>query len=85
MFGFVAVRVVRARRHRQCGAAREADSVSNPSLCPAPAGKLQISVNNLAKRIKRVEFGLVNFRHHRVRCLLYTGKPDWPLLTTIQA
>lgn len=33
-------------------------------------------VNNLAKRIKRVAFGLVNFRHHRVRCLLYAGKPD---------
>jgi hypothetical protein len=31
-------------------------------------------VNNLAKRIKRVAFGLVNFRHHRVRCLLYAGE-----------
>lgn len=41
-------------------------------------------VNNLAKRIKRVAFGLVNFRHHRVRCLLYAGKPDWALLNTIQ-
>jgi transposase len=42
------------------------------------------AVNNLAKRIKRVAFGLVNFRHHRVRCLLYAGKPDWGLLPTIQ-
>jgi transposase len=42
------------------------------------------AVNNLAKRIKRVAFGLVNFRHHRVRCLLYAGKPDWKLLPTIQ-
>ena len=42
------------------------------------------AVNNLAKRIKRVAFGLVNFRHHRVRCLLYTGRPDWTLLPTIQ-
>jgi transposase len=42
------------------------------------------AVNNLAKRIKRVAFGLVNFRHHRVRCLLYAGKPDWALLPTIQ-
>jgi len=33
-----------------------------------------------AKRIKRVAFGLVNFRHHRVRCLLYAGKPAWTLL-----
>lgn len=47
-------------------------------------GQLQITVNNLAKRIKRVAFGLVNFRHHRVRCLLYAGKPDWTLLPTIQ-
>ena len=31
-----------------------------------------------------VAFGLVNFRHHRVRCLLYAGKPDWALLNTIQ-
>jgi transposase len=42
------------------------------------------AVNNLAKRIKRVAFGLVNFRHHRVRCLLYAGKPDWNLLPTLQ-
>lgn len=42
------------------------------------------AVNNLAKRIKRVAFGLMNFRHHRVRCLLYAGKPDWTLLPTIQ-
>ena len=42
------------------------------------------AVNNLAKRIKRVAFGIVNFRHHRVRCLLYAGKPDWTLLPTIQ-
>jgi transposase len=38
-------------------------------------------VNNLAKRIA---FGLVNFRHHRVRCLLYAGKPDWALFKTIR-
>ena len=36
------------------------------------------AVNNLAKRIKRVAFGLVNFRHHRVRCLLYAGSPAGP-------
>ena len=42
------------------------------------------AVNNLAKRIKRVAFGIVNFRHHRVRRLLYAGKPDWTLLPTIQ-
>ena len=42
------------------------------------------AVNNPAKRIKRVAFGIINFRHHRVRCLLYAGKPDWTLLPTIQ-
>ena len=42
------------------------------------------AVNNLAKRIKRFALGLVNFRHHRVRCLLYAGRPDWTLLPTIQ-
>ncbi len=42
------------------------------------------AVNNLTKRIKRIAFGLVNFRHHRVRCLLYAGKPNWELLPTIQ-
>jgi hypothetical protein len=42
------------------------------------------AVNNLAKRIKRVAFGLTNFRHHRVRCLLYASRPDWTLLPTIQ-
>ena len=42
------------------------------------------AINNLAKRIKRVAFGIVNFRHHRVRCLLYAGKPDWTLLPTTQ-
>lgn len=41
------------------------------------------AVNNLAKRIKRVAFGLTNFAHHRIRCLLYAGKPDWALLDTI--
>jgi transposase len=42
------------------------------------------AINNLAKRIKRVAFGLTNFRHHRIRCLLYAGKPNWTLLDTIQ-
>ncbi len=41
-------------------------------------------MNNLAKPIKRVAFGLTNFRHHRIRSLLYAGRPDWNLLTEIQ-
>ncbi len=42
------------------------------------------AINNLVKRVKRVAFGLTNFRHYRVRCLLYAGKPNWDLLPTIQ-
>ena len=42
------------------------------------------AVNNLAKRIKRIAFELTNFRHHRIRCLLYAGKPNWALLDTLQ-
>ena len=42
------------------------------------------AVNNLAKRVKRVAFGLTNFAHHRIRCLLYAGRPDWTLLPRIQ-
>ena len=40
-------------------------------------------MNGLAKRIKRVAFGMTNFRHWRVRVLLYAGKPDWSKLATI--
>ena len=42
------------------------------------------AINNLAKRIKRVAFGLTNFRNHRIRCLLYAGQPNWHVLDTIQ-
>jgi transposase len=42
------------------------------------------AVNNSPKRIKRVALGLVSFRHHRARYLLYAGQPDWTLLPTIQ-
>jgi hypothetical protein len=34
------------------------------------------AINDLAKGIRRVAFGLVNFRHHRIHCLLYAGRPD---------
>lgn len=40
------------------------------------------AVNNLAKRIKRVAFGITNFKHHRLRCLLYAERPNWSLLDT---
>jgi transposase len=41
------------------------------------------AANNLAKRIKRVAFGFRRFDHFRIRTLLYTGKPNWDLLDTI--
>jgi transposase len=41
------------------------------------------AINNLIKRIKRIGFGLRRFRHYRVRALLYAGKPNWALLTTV--
>ena len=41
------------------------------------------AANNLIKRVKRVAFGFTNFRNYRVRSLLYAGKPDWSLLSTL--
>ncbi len=41
------------------------------------------AVNNLVKRVKRVAFGMRNFAHHRIRSLLYAGKPNWNLLDSI--
>jgi transposase len=41
------------------------------------------TMNGLAKRVKRVAFGLRNFVHWRVRVLLYAGKPDWTKLATV--
>jgi hypothetical protein len=41
------------------------------------------SMNNLAKRIKRVAFGMTSFRNWRIRVLLYAGRPDWSMLPTI--
>jgi hypothetical protein len=37
---------------------------------------LQISLNNLTKRIKRVGFGLTCFKNYRIRVLLYAGQPN---------
>ncbi|MGH9054913.1 MAG: glycosyltransferase family 39 protein [Acidimicrobiales bacterium] len=38
------------------------------------------AANNLLKRVKRVAFGFTNFRHFRIRALLYAGRPNWNLL-----
>jgi transposase len=41
------------------------------------------AINNLIKRVKRVAFGFRRFRNHRIRVLLYAGRPNWDLLATI--
>ena len=41
------------------------------------------AINGLAKRVKRVAFGITNSTHWRVRVLLYAGHPDWSKLATI--
>ena len=41
------------------------------------------AINNLVKRVKRVAFGIVNFRNYRIRALLYAGRPNWDLLDTL--
>jgi transposase len=41
-------------------------------------------INNLVKRIKRIAFGFTNFENYRIRSLLYSGKPNWQLLSVIQ-
>ncbi len=40
-------------------------------------------LNNLIKRIKRAAFGFRNFANYWIRALLYAGKPNWKLLSTI--
>ena len=40
-------------------------------------------MNGLAKRVKRVAFGITNWTHWRVRVLLYAGRPDWTKLAAI--
>jgi len=41
------------------------------------------AANNLIKRVKRVAFGFRRFAHHRIRALLYAGRPNWALLASI--
>ena len=51
--------------------------------CHFTNGPTEAMMNNLMKRIKRVASGFTNFRNYRVRALLYAGKPDWSLLSTL--
>jgi transposase len=38
------------------------------------------AINNLVKRVKRVAFGLTNWKNYRTRALHYAGRPNWTLL-----
>jgi transposase len=62
------------RRWREQIAAWHAAQVSN--------GPTE-TMNGLARRIKRIAFGMTNFVHWRIRVLLYAGRPDWSKLATL--
>ena len=65
--------------------ARWATQIVNWHLSVVTNGPTE-ALNNLIKRIKRIKrtaFGFRNFAHYRIRTLLYAGKPNWKLLTTI--
>lgn len=42
------------------------------------------AINHLIKRIKRIGFGFRRLRNYRIRALLYAGRPNWDLLTTVE-
>lgn len=54
-----------------------------PRSTRLPGGALQITVNNLVKRVKRTAFGFRRFAHYRIRSLLYAGKPNWAMLDSL--
>jgi hypothetical protein len=68
-------------------------SVNSPADCcwpttgairPTGCGATRTGAStNLAKRIKRVAFGIVNWTHWRIRILLHVGRPDWSKSPTI--
>jgi hypothetical protein len=33
--------------------------------------------------LRAADFGFTRFRNHRVRVLLYAGRPNWALLATV--
>lgn len=58
------------------------DKICNFHIARVSNGPTE-ALNNLIKRIKRIGFGFTNFRNYRVRALLYAGKPNWRVLTSI--
>ena len=58
------------------------DKICNFHLAKLTNGPTE-TLNNLIKRIKRVGFGFRNFENYRVRALLYAGRPNWRVLSSI--
>ena len=67
--------------HAVASWARKAFSVTRSS--PVAGEWRYQEPNNLIKRIKRIGFGFRNFENHRIRALLYAGKPNWRVLGSI--
>ncbi len=62
---------------------RWAEQISNWHRCRLSNGPAE-GVNNRVKRVKRTAFGITNFKHLRIRALLYAGGVNWDLLDTIK-
>jgi transposase len=58
------------------------DKICNYHLARISNGPTE-AMNNLIKRIKRIGFGFRNFDNYRIRALLYAGKPNWRVLSSI--
>ena len=58
------------------------DKICNFHLARLSNGPTE-ALNNLIKRIKRVGFGFRNFENYRIRALLYAGRPNWRVLSSI--
>ena len=71
------VRIVGPEDQSSPIASRSATLVTGTAKGPTEA------IDNLVKRVKRVEFGFRRFEHYRIRAPLYAGCPDWSLLDHI--
>ncbi|RAV05297.1 ISL3 family transposase [Mycolicibacterium sp. GF69] len=58
------------------------DKICNFHIARVSNGPTE-ALNNLIKRIKRIGYGFTNFDNYRIRALLYAGKPNWRVLTSI--
>ena len=58
------------------------DKICNYHLARVTNGPTE-ALNNLVKRIKRIGFGFRNFENYRIRALLYAGRPNWRVLTSM--